>query len=256
MSYRPAIGELTVMRLLLSVTAIWLSIAWSANLTSEPFHVPDHAFGGIGPTFSYAQYDATRRASPVSRQPQQSTAQAPAIVYLMRGFMNIFSLGMDELAAKIQAHGIAATVANHADADGVVHQIVTRYHAGDASRIILIGHSLGADAVIAMAQALDRYGVPVALVVLFDASSTQSVPGNVATAVNFTLHYDLIPAIGFHGTISNVNLRGNNGIDHFSMDKLPSLQAQTLDYVLQAAAAAYETQKPPMRTPGISPGQQ
>ena len=61
------------------------------------------------------------------------------------------------LAAQIQADGIAATVTNHADADAIVNQIVTRYQAGDRGPIVLIGHSLGADAVIAMAQALDQY---------------------------------------------------------------------------------------------------
>ena len=49
---------------------------------------------------------------------------------------------------------------NHADADAIVNQIVTRYQAGDRGPIILIGHSLGADAVIAMAQALDQYNIP------------------------------------------------------------------------------------------------
>ena len=43
------------------------------------------------------------------------TAQARAHVYLLRGLMNIFSLGMDTLAAKIQRRGIYATVHNHAE---------------------------------------------------------------------------------------------------------------------------------------------
>ncbi|MGC2077117.1 MAG: hypothetical protein WA728_14005, partial [Xanthobacteraceae bacterium] len=34
-------------------------------------------------------------------------------VYLMRGLLNIFSLGMDQLAAQIQRHGIDASVYNH-----------------------------------------------------------------------------------------------------------------------------------------------
>ena len=38
-------------------------------------------------------------------------------VYLMRGLLNIFSLGMDQLAAQIQSHGIDASVYNHTFAD-------------------------------------------------------------------------------------------------------------------------------------------
>ena len=55
-------------------------------------------------------------------------------VYLMRGLMNIFSLGMDELAAKIERHGIAAGVYNHTQADAVVNEIVADYRAGDQGR--------------------------------------------------------------------------------------------------------------------------
>jgi hypothetical protein len=41
----------------------------------------------------------------------------------MRGLMNIFSLGMNQLAATIAQHGIDASVHNHAEADAVVSQI-------------------------------------------------------------------------------------------------------------------------------------
>ena len=93
-----------------------------------------------------------------------------AHVYLMRGLMNVFSLGMDQLAVLIARHGIEASVHNHAEADAVVSQIAARYSAGDQGPIILIGHSLGADAVMMMAQSLDRVGIPVALVVPFDGT--------------------------------------------------------------------------------------
>ena len=76
----------------------------------------------------------------------------------MRGLMNIFSLGMDQLAAAIAGHGIDASVNNHAEADAVVSKIAARYRAGDHGPIILIGHSLGADAVMLMAQSLGPDG--------------------------------------------------------------------------------------------------
>jgi hypothetical protein len=37
---------------------------------------------------------------------------------------------------------------------------------------------------------------------------------------------------GFHGKLSNVNVSGENGIDHFTIDKSPRLQAQALNAVL------------------------
>jgi thioesterase domain-containing protein len=70
----------------------------------------------------------------------------------MRGLMNIFSLGMDQLASAIHQHGIETAVYNHAQADRVVDEIAQRYRGGDHGPIILIGHSLAADAVMQMAQ--------------------------------------------------------------------------------------------------------
>ena len=43
-------------------------------------------------------------------------------VYLTRGLMNVFSLGMDQLAVIIARHGIEASVHNHAEADAVVER--------------------------------------------------------------------------------------------------------------------------------------
>jgi hypothetical protein len=51
-------------------------------------------------------------------------------VYLMRGLMNVFSLGMDQLAVLIARHGIEASVYNHAEADAVVSKIGGRYKCG------------------------------------------------------------------------------------------------------------------------------
>jgi thioesterase domain-containing protein len=87
------------------------------------------------------------------------TAQARAHVYLLRGLMNIFSLGMDTLAAKIQRRGIYATVHNHAEWQALADQAAAAYHAGKEGPIIIIGYSLGADAVMEMSAYLGRKGV-------------------------------------------------------------------------------------------------
>ena len=162
-----------------------------------------------------------------------------AHVYLMRGLMNVFSLGMDQLAATITQHGIEASVHNHAEADAVVSQIAARYSAGDHGSIILIGHSLGADAVMMMAQSLDRVGIPVALVVPFDGTDSFAAPKNVACVLNITqrtFNY-MRSGTGFHGELTNVNVSGEPGIDHFTIDKSPQLQAYVLKSVFQAASA-------------------
>jgi hypothetical protein len=224
-----------MLRLLFCIVAAF-SLAASAG--AAPLDILPGSVNQSGPPAPrYAQYQPRQAAFPAAPRRLQPMPQAPARVYLMRGFLNIFSLGMDDLATQIQADGIAATVTNHADADAIVNQIVTGYQAGDRGPIILIGHSLGADAVIAMAQALGQYNIPVALVVLFDGTAPHNVSANVATAINFTKAFDLAPGAGFRGALSNVDLSYDGGIDHFTIDKSPDLQARTLQYVIAAATA-------------------
>jgi hypothetical protein len=182
----------------------------------------------------YVQNDAVRTQPAARKHPQ---AQGPAKVFLLRGFLNVFSLGMDDLATKLQADGISATVMNHADADFVASQILTTYNTGDHGPIVLIGHSLGADAIVDVAAALARYNVPVALLVLFDGTAPHQIPANVATAINYTKHFMITPEPGSRSSVSNVDLSGDASIDHLSIDTAPALQAQTLNYILQAASA-------------------
>src|ERR1700752_1729330 len=83
-----------------------------------------------------------------------SMAQSRAHVYLLRGLMNIFSLGMDTLATELSRRGVYTTVDNHADWQSLADGAAARYKAGTEGPIILIGHSLGADAVMEMADYL------------------------------------------------------------------------------------------------------
>ncbi len=168
--------------------------------------------------------------------PRGAAASRPH-VYLMRGLLNIFSLGMDQLAVQIERHGIAASVYNHSYEDAVVAEITQKYRAGDRGPYILVGHSLGADAVMVMAQQLNAKDVPVALVVPFDGTASYAAPPNVACVLNITqrLYAYMTPGAGFHGKLSNMNVSSDTSIDHFTIDKSPRLQAVALSSVLQAA---------------------
>ena len=87
---------------------------------------------------------------------RSSMAQPRAHVYLLRGLMNIFSLGMDTLAEKIQRRGIYATIHNYAEWQTLADQAAAAYHAGKEGPIIIVGHSLGADAVMEMSAYLPK----------------------------------------------------------------------------------------------------
>jgi hypothetical protein len=178
-----------------------------------------------------------------------SVAQSRAHVYLLRGLMNIFSLGMDELAQKIQRRGVYATVHNHSEWQSLADQAAAAYRAGREGPIILIGHSLGADAVMLMANYLDKLGIPVALVVPFDGTQSYSAPKNVARLVNITQrdYAYMRRGAGFHGSLSNLDVSSDQSIGHISIDKSPRLHAQVVGYVLAAVGSGHR-----MAVPGRS----
>lgn len=153
-------------------------------------------------------------------------ARNVAHVYLLRGLMNVFSLGMDELAHKIDRLGIATTVTNHSDWQALCQQIAARYKAGNHGSIILVGHSLGADAVMLLGECLGQSRVPVALIVPFDGTRSHTVSANVARVLNITQRdYAYIRrGRGFRGELSNLDVSGDPNIGHISIDKSPRLQ--------------------------------
>jgi thioesterase domain-containing protein len=189
--------------------------------------------GAAAQTTKPAHAAAPHAAS--SHAPSRDDASHPH-VYLMRGLLNIFSLGMDQLAAQIARNGIDASVYNHSVEETVVGTIVQKYRAGDHGPYILVGHSLGADAVMVMAQQLNAQGVPVALVVPFDGTESYTAPANVSCVVNLTQRkYAYMQAgAGFHGKLSNVDVSSDTSIDHVTIDKSPRLQAMALKEIMQA----------------------
>jgi hypothetical protein len=178
-------------------------------------------------------------AQSAARLTDREAAASHPHVYLMRGLLNIFSLGMDQMAVQLARQGIDASVYNHSVAEGVVGEIAAKYRGGDHGPYILVGHSLGADAVMTMAQELDTRGIPVALVVPFDGTGSYLAPRNVACVLNLTQrqYAYMRPGAGFHGNLRNVDVSSDASIDHFTIDKSPRLQAVALNSILQAAHA-------------------
>ena len=165
-----------------------------------------------------------------------SAAQSRAHVYLLRGLMNIFSLGMDSLAQEIQHRGIYATVHNYSEWQALADQAAAAYRAGKEGPIIIIGHSLGGDAVMEMSAYLGRKGIPVALAVPFDAKQSYAAPSNVGRVLNLTHQgYGYMSrGPGFQGSLANVDVSRDSSIDHLNIDKSPRLHRQVLGAVLGA----------------------
>lgn len=166
-----------------------------------------------------------------------AVAQSRAHVYLFRGLADVFSTGMDTLADEINRRGVAAVSLSHTDWRSTADKIAVAYKAGKEGPIILIGHSLGADAVMEMADYLGDKSVPVALVVPFDGTQSFPASGNVARVVNFTQrdYAHMRKGPGFRGSLVNVDLSGDPSIDHLNIDKSPRLHARVIEEVLAIA---------------------
>jgi hypothetical protein len=158
-------------------------------------------------------------------------------VYLLKGFADVFSTGLDFLQAKLKARGVAAEVHSHGEWKNLADDAIDKWHRGAHGPIIIIGHSLGADAAVRMADKLGAAGVPVALLVGFSLTETLPASGNVARAItyyqsNSAWHGQIVRGAHFHGTLETVDLAKAPGIDHFNIEKMDSLHAATIAKVL------------------------
>jgi hypothetical protein len=162
--------------------------------------------------------------------PRPGQAASRAHVYLFRGLADVFSVGMDELADEINKRGVYATAHSHNEWKSIAERAAADYKAGKEGPIILIGHSLGADAVMEMADYLGDRGVPVALAVPFDATQSFAASGNIGRVLNLTQrdYAHMRGGPGFHGSINNVDLSADPTIGHLNIDESPRLHAMVI----------------------------
>lgn len=162
-----------------------------------------------------------------------------AQIYLVRGLANVFSRGMDEMGAKLRGYGFSPHVINWRGSESAVATIARNYRAGQAP-VILIGHSLGANAVLQIAAGLNKKNIPVAYVATFDPTRSLSVPGNVQSFVNFFQRNGQGRSVSFPASRgddkANVDLTSSPGLSHTNIDQSTRLQDIVIAKVLRVTA--------------------
>jgi hypothetical protein len=163
-----------------------------------------------------------------------TTAQGPARahVFLIRGVLNIFSLGMDQMASQLQRQGITATVHNHLFWVSIANEAAAEYKSGRINTIILVGHSSGATVLPDIVERLDREGVPVKLAVGLDSVFHTSLNGRVGRYINYYVGNGagtrVAEAKGFSGKLDNVDVESIPGISHLTIDKNALIQQKVM----------------------------
>jgi len=197
--------------------------------------------------------------------PSSASAASTAHVYLLRGVLNIFSLGLDDIAAQLRAQGIPVTVANFASWSSLADEAAAGYRSGRIKTIILVGHSSGATALPDMVAKLDNLGAPVKLAIGLDSVFRTKLSGRVGRYVNFYIGNGngepVAPTASLQGKLENVNVQNVPGVGHMSIEKNRIMQRRVIAEINAAihgkSAPALQAQKPQpagATTSAASPG--
>ncbi len=172
-------------------------------------------------------------------------------VYALRGFLGIWSVGMDETCRNLNSSGVRATAYQDNQWDGIAQQIRQRYaDAPEHEPLILMGHSFGADNAISIARELKDLNIGVDLLVTVDPVNPAEVPSNVRWCLNIYQSnglWDVMPM--FRGirvkaedprgsVLDNFDVRKDRtdlleaNTDHFNIDKNPKVQEEICKQVI------------------------
>lgn len=186
----------------------------------------------------------------------------PGRIYTMRGFLGVFSLGMNQLATRAQKElGINSMSVATTEWPRLSNFIIKEHKAGQLEPpLILIGHSYGADDQIKVAEELNKANITVDLLVTLDAVTPDAVPPNVKRVMNLYKSRPLtdgIPVLrGIPLTAANADKTIIQNIDfrlvdttatadtnHFNMDDDAYIQNTILKEIRRTLIAAKSQQK-------------
>lgn len=192
--------------------------------------------------------------SPTTAKAAPSQAAATTHVYLLRGVLNIFSLGLDTIGARLEAQGIPVTVANFVSWSSLADEAAANYRAGRVKTIVLVGHSSGATALPDMIAKLNRLGVPVKLAIGLDSVFKTKLSTGAERYINIYIGdgpgEPVRAAAGFRGKLDNVDVRGS-GVGHITIDKNEAIQRRVIAEI-DAAIARSRGPAGPVAAPGAA----
>jgi len=205
--------------------------------------------------FAVADADTAIPAVPPPGAPKK-IAEPRGRAYLFRGIAGlIYSRGVDKLAERIKNVGIDASVDTYLVWRGVAAQAIQDFRR-DPAPIILIGHSMGGDSALAIAEKLNAENIPVSLLVTYDPSRiADDVPPNVERYINVYQSSNImgggnvVQGSRFHGHYASYNLKDHSEIIHINIETTDRIQEQLVGKIVQLAQtpAGAEGEAVPLR---------
>jgi pimeloyl-ACP methyl ester carboxylesterase len=167
-------------------------------------------------------------------------------VYLLRGFIGIWSYGVDHLGEKINESGVRAHVYQEDQWRPLADKIVNQYKGKpNTEPLVIVGHSYGADDALLLARKLGEEGMTVDLIVTLDPVTPPRAPTNVKQIYNIYQPSLLDKLPFFRGValepespdaknLVNVNIRAErrdllkDDTDHFNIEKNEKIHAEVV----------------------------
>ena len=194
---------------------------------------------------------------PLGAKPAGATPSGAetAHVYLLRGVLNIFSLGLDDIAAKLRSQGIPVTVANFVSWSSLAVDAAAGYKSGRLKTIILVGHSSGATALPDMVAKLGTLGVPVKLAIGLDSVFRTKLSGNAERYINFYIANGAGEPVSrtkdFRGKLENVDVQSVPGVGHITIEKNQIMQQKVIGAIDSVVFARTTAPLRPTSTAGL-----
>lgn len=157
-------------------------------------------------------------------------------VYMIRGFLNVFSDGMNQMTRQLKAKGIRAKAISNGSWAEIARDIVNRSKQGKVSYpIVIVGHSLGGVEAARFANALGKAGIKTDLLIGLDPGFPQppALTNGAVQVVNYKIPSgkNFRSGAGFKGNITTIDV-SRYGTDHVGIDKNRSVQNLVISRIL------------------------
>ncbi len=158
-------------------------------------------------------------------------------VYMIRGFMDVFSAGMNQMTYRLVKSGVNAKALSNGEWRGIANDIIRRSKNDKVSHpIIIAGHSLGGVEAADFANKLGQAGVKVSLVIGLDPGFKK--PNRFGPGIKRVVNYK-IPSgqnyragSGFSGKIRTIDV-SKYGVDHVGIDKNAKVQSLVVSRIIR-----------------------